>query len=149
MHDEKRVADARELAEPHQPGTDVTGLLDERVGETQLVTEKWPHLDGFREFGNDGRHPAIACERGFGLLESDEILNQVGELLEGHTDLQPFRHERDGAAALCLNVAGGDPSNLTVRTYQLDPVGRGLLENAVMLVASLCLHDRRPVADGD
>src|SRR6185503_18193780 len=45
MHDEERVADSRELAEPNQSRTHVPRLVDERVREPQVFCEERTHRD--------------------------------------------------------------------------------------------------------
>ena len=149
MHDKKRVADSRKLAEPHQAGAYIPRLLNKRMRKPHFLVEEWPHRDGLRDLPNLVGHAAIAHERGLRLFQRDQILDEIRELLPGHSALQPFRHERNGAAALLLDVARRDADPFPVRAHQFERFHRGLLEDALKLLAGFGFHDGRAIADRD
>src|SRR6185436_12267299 len=77
MNDKERVAQARHLPEPDQPVTNIAGLVDKRMRETQLFAEERPHADGLRQFADVGGHAEFARQRGLRLFERNQIFDEV------------------------------------------------------------------------
>src|SRR3954469_6762654 len=94
------VAYARNLSEPNQTSTDVAGSVHERMRKPKLLADKWSNANRPSELRDHIRHPAVAGQRVFGLLEVYQILDQIGEFLQRHGSVQSFRHQREGASAL-------------------------------------------------
>ena len=93
MNDKKRIAQDRHLPEPDQPVTNIAGLVDKRMRETQLFAEERSHDNGLYQLADVGGHPEIAGQRGLRLFECDQIFDEVGEFRQRQPCLQTFGHE--------------------------------------------------------
>src|SRR5207302_1578768 len=94
------VAGTGELAEPHQAIPNIAGLVHVRKGKSQLLREERTHLYRSNQLGDIERHAAITGQGRGGLLQGNEILDEVGKLLMRHSGLQSLRHQGDRATPL-------------------------------------------------
>ena len=140
MQHKENVAQARHLMKCSQP----TVLFPAR--QPELLGQKRPRRHRLRDLGNDAGHAMIAGQRGLGLLQCRQVFREIRELLKRQTRLQTFRHERQRAAALLLDVGGGEGHQLAVGSHQLHDGVIRVLQDALNFFARFCLHQHRAIS---
>ena len=95
------------------------------------------------------RHSLRGSKRAGGQPQRFEIRDQVGKFLVGQSTFQTFRHERDIAGALLLDVAFRDAHRQSDRALEFEGGFRRLLDDALKLFTRLGLNNRGSVTNGD